>query len=238
MVQRSFTGLITAVRNMKRRFLPIMRSQLAPAITCYLKDSFSHKQLVFQCNDPGFYRGFFCLPYRVLSFPAAQEYVCYLDLNDNEYFMKSFLTLLVSFIMAASFVAIPEKSNAQILKTLTPEAANDTLTNTDTAWVYISAGLGSSSSSLIESNAISVEALVTKISGTVAGTVALEGNIDGTNWKAIGSADALTNTATQLFVYNLRNSTGHLQYRQYRLVFITSGTNSVIPKAYYLRRSN
>lgn len=148
------------------------------------------------------------------------------------------LFFLVAALLTLSFVS--QKINpvhAQIVTTLTPTAANDTLTNADTAWVYVSRGDGSNSSAVIESQAVSVEALLTRASGTAAGSIALEGSIDGTNWKQIAT-DTFTNAVTNHFVYSLKNSVGELQYKQYRLVFITSGTVSAIPKGYYLRRSN
>ena len=150
--------------------------------------------------------------------------------------MKSFLVLAMSLIMAASFIVLPEYSNAQIVKELTPAAADDTLTNADTAYVYISAGLGSNASAIAEANGISVAARLTRLSGTAAGSVALQGSVDGTNWEQIDT-DNFTNAVTNHFVYSLRGASGDLLYKQYRLVFITSGTVSAIPKGYYLRRN-
>ena len=121
--------------------------------------------------------------------------------------------------------------------TLTPTAANDTLTNADTAWVYISTAGGSVTTGIADNISRAVEMKFTKLSGTAAGSFALEGTIDGTNWVQI-STDTFTNITTNLKVYSLRNSVGDLQYKQYRGVFITSGTVTGIPVLYYLRRSN
>jgi hypothetical protein len=127
--------------------------------------------------------------------------------------------------------------HAQLVTTLTPTAVNDTLTNADTAWVYISAGLGSNTSAAVEASGVMVRAKMTRLSGTLAGSVTLEGNTGSGDWKQIAT-DNFTNAASNVFDYSLRNSVGYLQYVQYRLVFITSGTVSAIPKGYYLRRSN
>jgi hypothetical protein len=152
--------------------------------------------------------------------------------------MKKILSLL---LLATLFLivlpSVTEKANAQIVTTLTPTAADDTLTNADTANVYISAGLGSTTTAIADNISRSVECLLTKLSGTAAGSVKLQGTIDGTNWVTI-SSDTFTNITANVFVYEMRTTPGNLIYKQYRVQFITSGTVSAIPKVYYLRRSN
>jgi heme/copper-type cytochrome/quinol oxidase subunit 2 len=150
--------------------------------------------------------------------------------------MKSTRILAAVAILIAASLFAPSVSHAQRVTTLIPTAVNDTLTNADTAWVYIySGGTRATTASAIEPEGLSIQTVVTKVSGTVAGSFALEGTIDGTNWISIAS-DTFTNSATNTKSYNLRNSTGHLQFLQYRGVFITSGTTVVIPKLYYMRR--
>jgi hypothetical protein len=150
--------------------------------------------------------------------------------------MKKFLLLCSITLMIAASVAIPNTSNAQLVTTLAPTAADDTLTNADTAYIYISTGVGSNSSAITEASAVSVRAHLKKLSGTAAGSIALQGNTSTGDWTQI-SAGTFTNTTSQVFDYSLRNSVGQLQYVQYRLVFITSGTVSAVPKAYLLRRN-
>lgn len=70
---------------------------------------------------------------------------------------------------------------------------------------------------------VTVQAVVTKLSGTVAGTVICYGSVDGTNYQAIG-ADTLTNanqaTNQKFFVF-----TGN-KYMYYKLICTGSGTMS------------
>lgn len=74
---------------------------------------------------------------------------------------------------------------------------------------------------------ISVQAIITKISGTVAGTVLLQGSLDGTNYISVG-ADTMTNTdvatGTHFWVV-----TGN-PYGYYRLLLTGSGTMSATVK--------
>jgi hypothetical protein len=154
--------------------------------------------------------------------------------------MKKFL--LLAFLACTVSIIAPSivKSNdagAQIVITLTPIAANDTLTDADTADIYISTGLGSTTTAIADNISRSVQILFTKLTGTAAGDVFLQGTIDGTNWVTINT-DTLTTSTTQVFVYSMRSSNGDLIYKQYRARVITEGTVTAIPKAYYLRRSN
>ncbi len=181
--------------------------------------------------------------FSVLSLTPAPLYVCFeVDpiTQMNKIFPMKKLHLLIAAILllAISFVA-PTQANAQDVKTIIPTPADDTLTNADTATVYISnatSGVGSVSTAVAESSARSVECLLTKLSGTAAGSVKLQGSVDGTNYITI-STDTFTNITSNVFVYSMRSSTGDLIYKQYRVQFITSGTVSAIPKVYYLRRN-
>jgi hypothetical protein len=158
----------------------------------------------------------------------------------NVQIMKKFLFISCMLFIASAIVPSLSRTNAaqaQIVTTLTPTAADDTLTNGDTANIYISTGLGSTTTAVADNISRSIEILVTKLSGTAAGSVKLQGTVDGTNWVTI-STDTLTNTTSNVFVYNMRASSGDLLYKQYRAQVITSGTVSAIPKVYYLRRSN
>ncbi len=74
---------------------------------------------------------------------------------------------------------------------------------------------------------ISIQAVVTKISGTVAGTVFLQGSLDGTNYLNIG-IDTLTNTdvTTNTKIWVIEGS----PYSYYRLLLTGSGTMSATIK--------
>lgn len=135
------------------------------------------------------------------------------------------------------------EAKSQIVTTLTPIAANDTLTNTDTAWVYVTTSLThsktfSSTNSVADNISRSVTARVIKVSGTVAGTFTLEGSNDATNWETISSAYTVTNVADQVKTFDLRSAGGDLLFKYFRGVFISSGTNVQIPTLLYNRRSN
>jgi len=83
-------------------------------------------------------------------------------------------------------------------------------------------------------NTVSFQAVVTKISGTVAGTVTLQGSNDGTNYVTVSSSYATATTLsctdqttnTKMFVV-----TGS-PYKYYRLSYTGSGTMSATIKGY------
>lgn len=110
---------------------------------------------------------------------------------------------------------------AQLVTTIT---STDTLSNADAT--YISFGT-------LADGAKSVQAVLTRLSGALAGKVYLEANNDKANWVTIDSSAALTDgaTATHLFT-----CAGNGLYLQYRLKFVTTGTVSAVPRGVLLRR--
>lgn len=92
---------------------------------------------------------------------------------------------------------------------------SDTATNSGTAYVDLQLAK--------VYGQISVQAVVTKISGTVAGNVLLQGSLDGTNFKDI-STDTLSNTdvTTNTKIWVVDNN----PYSYYRLLLTGSGTMS------------
>lgn len=81
---------------------------------------------------------------------------------------------------------------------------------------------------------VSVQSTFTKISGTVAGTASLYGSNDNVGLSLIGSAQTLTNVATQTFSWAIQPSL----FRYYQLVVTPTGTMSVkfISPILYRRR--
>ena len=98
--------------------------------------------------------------------------------------------------------------------------------------------------------------VITKVSGTVAGTVLLQGSLDGMNWNSI-SADTVTatNTATQNFMWEIPgrpkvSNSAHiaatvegifyrsdaLPYLYYRMQYTGSGTMKAYFKSYAVFR--
>ena len=74
---------------------------------------------------------------------------------------------------------------------------------------------------------------VTKISGTVGGTVILQGTIDGNNWVDIDTL-TLTNVAAQPKVISISKT----MYHSYQAKFTTTGTQASYLVFSYLRRQD
>lgn len=120
--------------------------------------------------------------------------------------------------------SIPSTAN---LKS-TYSKTSDTITNSATNYLSIQVVKGY--------NTVTIQPIVTKISGTVAGTVTLQGSNDGTNYVTVstsyllGASATLTalnqTTTTKLFVI-----TGS-PYEYYRLSYTGTGTMAATLKGY------
>jgi len=100
--------------------------------------------------------------------------------------MKKLLIILFVGLAAIS-------ANAQVyslLNSLSPYAASDTVTNSGTG--TLTSGVISPAPAVTTTIWVGV----TKISGTVGGTITLQGSIDGTNWKAMNTPNTATALAT------------------------------------------
>jgi len=128
------------------------------------------------------------------------------------------------FLFLALVIGLQTVTHAQSA-TLMPLVAGDTLTNTDTLYKVITATAGYS--------ALGIQPVVNKISGTVAGNVILQSSLDGVNYVNTDTL-ALTDAAinTKLF------SKVTTPFTYYRLRFITSGTQSYVPRIYYVLRKH
>lgn len=91
---------------------------------------------------------------------------------------------------------------------------------------------------------IIIEANIVKVSGTVAGTVTLQGSIDGTNFVTVDSAAIVSNhspfptfTATNVATQNKIWIINQSPYLWYKLSYTGSGTMQAILKGYLLPRS-
>ncbi len=126
--------------------------------------------------------------------------------------------LLLASIAFGVAVACPATTTAQVADRYI--AAVDSTLNTDTGAIVFQAVPAIKA----------IQATVTKISGTVAGKVYLQGTIDG-NWISL---DSLTNSnqATNSKLFPLSET----YYYSYRLYYTTSGTQASILKGSYLRR--
>ncbi len=159
--------------------------------------------------------------------------------------MKKFILLALMALTVSVIVPTIFKSNeakAQLVTTLKPEAANDTLTNADTAIVYLNATARSTgdtvSSSVLDNIARSVMIYGKTVSGNPSSSRAyLQGTVDGTNYTTLDSL-VFTNTTYNYKTIGLRSTSGDLLYKTYRVAFYNAATSVVVPKLYYLRRSN
>lgn len=73
---------------------------------------------------------------------------------------------------------------------------------------------------------ITAQVVATKISGTVAGTLVLQGSMNGTNWTTIGSAASVTD-ATNTYTFNTT-----VRWYYYRISWTGTGTMSASTKSY------
>jgi hypothetical protein len=131
----------------------------------------------------------------------------------------------IGFLFAAllGFAAIAEAQVATFYQPLGTNLTTDTVTNTGTAYVSTTTALTSTQ----DYDATTVQVVVTKISGTVGGTISLMGSIDGTNFKALNTAETQTALATITAtdasnVYHWRLSGSPFLY--YRVSWTGTGT--------------
>ncbi len=138
------------------------------------------------------------------------------------------------FILAALLIGFSTHAQLQTLKQADNTKSLDTVTNTATAYVStINKVAGSTSAST------TVWVTVTKISGTVAGTISLLGSIDGTNYKAMNTPNTQTalatitaTDATNTYHWNLSGS----PFTYYRVSWTGAGTMAASFSAKLLAR--
>lgn len=136
---------------------------------------------------------------------------------------KIILSIAIAFCVAAA----PVNTQAQ---TGTGDyagylAALDTMTNADTATYEVTV-TGAKASVAFQVN-------TTKISGTLGGKINIYGSVDGTNYLTTALSSEITITdASQVrgFVYSYN------AYKKYKIVVITSGTQSSSHRVYALYR--
>lgn len=116
-------------------------------------------------------------------------------------------------------------------QTTYPTLLSDTVTNTATNFLQ--------SPSVPSGAYVTVQVVVTKISGTVGGTISLQGSVDGTNWKALNTAETQTALATITAtdasnVYHWRLSSN--PFSKYRVTWTGTGTMAASFTAQLLTR--
>ncbi len=75
---------------------------------------------------------------------------------------------------------------------------------------------------------VTAQVVVTKISGTVGGSIALQGSMDGSNWNTIGSSSTPTDASAN---YRFNTTEG---WYYYRISYAGTGTMSASFKAFIL----
>jgi hypothetical protein len=129
--------------------------------------------------------------------------------------MKKYLLILVCSLIGLS--AFAQKGTAVKL----PLAVGDTLTDAGTVTKYINVTGGY--------NGVAIQVVLTKLSGTGAGTVQLQSSLDGVNYVNLGSAYTITNTATQSQVFYVTSPVAN----KIKVLCTGSGTESVKVAVWY-----
>lgn len=137
--------------------------------------------------------------------------------------MKKIFALLILAIAAFTLPAEAQRA------TLMPLVAGDTIVNTGTVNKVFTVTAGYS--------AVGMQVVVTKISGTVAGTVTPQVSLDGVNWITLPGATALTLTdvTTNTQVWSI---VGGVPWTHFRLRGAGSGTMSAVQRVYYVLRKH
>lgn len=129
--------------------------------------------------------------------------------------MKKFILLCVFALLGIA--AHAQKGSPVKL----PLAIGDTIKNTGTVSKFITLSGGY--------NGTSVQVVLSKISGTGAGTVQLQGSLDGVNYVNLGSAFTITDVATQSQVFYVTNPLPG----KIKVLCTGSGTENVLVSVWY-----
>lgn len=142
--------------------------------------------------------------------------------------MKKFIILIFGLV---SFLSIETKAQVGDFKSIY-NITSDTVVNTATVYLTSPAIVSAAATST------TIWIAVTKISGTVGGTVTLLGSLDGTNYKAINTVDTQTAEATitatdasNTYHYRLAGS----PFPYYRVSWTGTGTMSASFRAQIYR---
>lgn len=129
--------------------------------------------------------------------------------------MKKFIIAALCMLVASAGFAQVESCPAMV--------AGDTVVNTAT--------VNKQFRTTAAMSAAGVQIVITKISGTVAGTTKLQGSLNGTNWEDIGSAFTHTDVASQAKLFTV---TGGVPYTYLRTTSTGSGTMSASVRICYV----
>lgn len=137
--------------------------------------------------------------------------------------MKNLLLLItLAFMVVATGYSQTSQTSAASVMTVTSATYSGTRADTAT---YKATG---------SYNNVTIQAVITKVSGTVAGTAVLYGSLDGINYQYIPTSDTLTlsNQTTNHIIWPL----GQGKYLYYRVKVDGSGTMVASFKSWFLGR--
>lgn len=166
----------------------------------------------------------------VLTDVATQSYVWEFTDNNYLFYRVAFVGSGTQVMTPNAFLFISGASNKHGVNTmLSPfNAVSDTTDNTGTSFVSFPVSQWY--------NSIAIQSVVTRLSGTAAGTVTLQGSIDGTNYRTVDSrystitSYTVTNAATNSRFFIVTGS----PYRYYRLSYTGAGTMSCSHRGYLM----
>ena len=126
--------------------------------------------------------------------------------------------LFIAILMCVGLIAHAQKINSVDFKT-DAGATSQSIANAATAYITAPA---------FGSGAATIQVVATKVGGTVAGVITLQGSVDGVNFEPARLVDATTalytvtatNVATQTFIWRLTLNS----YNYYRLSWVGTGT--------------
>ena len=130
-----------------------------------------------------------------------------------------FLTLLLLTIFTIGFAGESQAQKPDRYVTV----STDTTVDVDTSIVTFT---------MVPTDIISFQSTVTRVTGTAAGKVYLEGTTDGNAWVRLDSM-TLTNQATNSKFFTISTKPTAYSYRAY---YIPSGTQTSYQRFSYLRR--
>jgi len=141
--------------------------------------------------------------------------------------MKRLLSVAIALMSLATFTA-----NAQAPNTLKNMLSSPTHVSTDTV---TDAGVKLQSVAVPGyQEVVTIQTVITKINGTVAGTVIIQGSLDGVNYTTIGTDSyTATNVATQSKTWSVNPST----FAYYRVSYTGTGTMSAKINSKLLHRN-
>ena len=104
--------------------------------------------------------------------------------------MKNIILIALTVVALIATPFIETKAQGVSRSFLSPyNLTSDTVTNGGTAYLTIKG-------TQLNTSYTTVQVVVTKISGTVGGTISLQGSVDGTSYKALNTAETQTALAT------------------------------------------